>query len=51
MVDSRHLDVQVGEQASDSADRVHNNQAMGDKSGQQHRLATPNPAHTSDGSR
>jgi hypothetical protein len=51
MAASRHLDMQVGEQPNDSADRVHNHQVMGDERGEQHRLAMPNPAHTSDGSR
>ncbi|MEV0430562.1 hypothetical protein [Micromonospora sp. NPDC050495] len=51
MVASRYLDVQVGEQPSDGADRVHNSQVMGDERGEQDRLPMPNPAHTSAGSR
>ncbi|MEU9510699.1 hypothetical protein AB0D32_30975 [Micromonospora sp. NPDC048170] len=51
MVASRHFGVQIGEQASDSADRVHNDQVMGDKSGQQYRLAGLDPAHPPCGSR
>ncbi|WP_172896329.1 hypothetical protein [Micromonospora echinofusca] len=47
MAASCHLDMQIGEQPSDGADRVHNDQVMDDKSGQQHRLALLDPAHTS----